>query len=105
MNCRETQKNISLFLEKKLELEQLEEFLEHIERCNDCKEELEVYYTLYTAMRILEEDTNYKNISYKIDLKRELERAKEKCKRAKRKKMQKSLFLYILIMLIGIFVI
>ncbi len=105
MNCRETQKNISLFLEKKLELEQLEEFLEHIECCNDCKEELEVYYTLYTAMRILEEDTNYKNISYKIDLKRELERAKEKCRRAKRKKMHKSLLLYILIMLIGIFVI
>ncbi len=105
MNCKETQENIPLFLEGKLELQQLNLFLEHIESCKVCKEELEVYYTFYAAIKILEEDSDCKPNSCEIDLRKELARAKEKLKQAKRKKMQKSLLLYIFIIIIGIFMI
>lgn len=104
MNCKETQDKIQFFLQEALELEQLNLFLEHIERCETCREELEVYYTLYTGMQILEEETHNEKNGYEINLQKELERVKEKFRRARRKKMQKNILLFVLIIIIGIFI-
>ena len=105
MGCKKTQDNMMRFLQGELELDELKKFLIHVELCEICKEELEIYYTFYTAMKLLEEDPNCEKKSYKIDLKKELEKGKEKFKRTKRIRLQKSLFLYILIFAIGIFII
>ena len=43
MKCHDVQRMISGFIEEKLTDEQLEGFLEHIENCQDCYDELEVY--------------------------------------------------------------
>ena len=57
MNCRETQKLFIPFIDDQLELKELEGFLHHMEECKECREEYEVYYTLITGMRYLEEDS------------------------------------------------
>jgi len=57
MNCRETQKLFIPFIDDRLELKELEEFLHHMEECKECREEYEVYYTLIAGMRYLEEDS------------------------------------------------
>lgn len=44
------------FIDNKLSIEQLEEFMEHIRSCPDCMEELEVHYILLTGMRRLDAD-------------------------------------------------
>ena len=44
MTCKETEKMIPLFLKDELETEELREFMEHIESCEDCKEELTIQF-------------------------------------------------------------
>lgn len=69
MDCREAQSLIVPFIENKLNDEQLEEFLYHIERCSECYDELEVYFIVLSGIRQL--DGNEKDIS---DFKGELGR-------------------------------
>ncbi len=104
MNCKETQNNISLFVQEKLNMEQLELFLEHIENCSVCREELEVYYTLHTAMQILEENLEYEHTNYQIDLKWELEKSKDKLRKTKRNRIEKHVLFVIIAIVIGIFI-
>lgn len=56
MKCHDAQRMISEFIEKKLTDQQLEGFLEHIETCQDCYDELEVYYMITIGLRQLDED-------------------------------------------------
>lgn len=56
MNCMEVQRLMMPFIDNKLSIEQLEEFMEHIKSCPDCMEELEVHYILLTGMRRLDAD-------------------------------------------------
>ena len=56
MKCHDVQRMISGFIEKKLTDEQLEDFLEHIETCQDCYDELEVYYMITIGLMQLDED-------------------------------------------------
>jgi hypothetical protein len=56
MNCIEVQRLMMPFIDNKLSMEQLEEFMQHIRSCPDCMEELEVHYILLTGMRRLDAD-------------------------------------------------
>lgn len=56
MNCIEVQRLMMPFIDNKLSMEQLEEFMQHIKSCPDCMEELEVHYILLTGMRRLDAD-------------------------------------------------
>lgn len=56
MKCHDAQRMISDFIEKKLTDQQLEGFLEHIETCQNCYDELEVYYMITIGLRQLDED-------------------------------------------------
>lgn len=46
MNCREFQKKIPEIIENKIPDEELESVIEHVEKCKDCYDELEIYYVL-----------------------------------------------------------
>lgn len=77
MTCSEAQGYITPFINDELDSKVLEEFLIHIEKCADCKEELEVYYTLLTGMKQLDEERNFPSdfhIAFINKLKREEER-------------------------------
>lgn len=77
MNCREAQSLIVPFIEDKLDDEQLEAFLAHIESCSECYDELEVYFIVFSGTRQL--DDNYDEISdFKGELTKYIERKKEK---------------------------
>ena len=97
LKCKEVQSKILPFFQGELEVKQLEPFLEHIENCETCREELEVYYTLYIAMQMLEDKQNTVSANGKIDLERELHRAKEQCKRVRRRRVQKNLLFVFLV--------
>lgn len=59
MNCKETEKMISLFLQDELEGKSLEQFVEHIEQCSECKEELSIQFLVSEGMERLEEGNNF----------------------------------------------
>ena len=55
MNCELFQKKIRDFIFDKIEYsEDLEEFLTHAKECNECREELELYYTIHRGLGDIE---------------------------------------------------
>ncbi len=77
MTCIKAQSLITVYINDELEIDELEEFTGHIQSCEECKEELEVYYALLTAMRQLDEDKNLSN-DFNQELKEKLERSQER---------------------------
>lgn len=58
MNCLEAQSKIMAFIDNKLPDEELREFIKHVKNCENCAEELEIYYTLIVGMKQLDESDN-----------------------------------------------
>lgn len=54
MKCKETEKLIPLFLEDELDTDDLRDFMEHIETCDECKEELSIQFLVSEGMARLE---------------------------------------------------
>ena len=59
MNCKDTDKLIPLFLMDQLTNRDLERFLKHINKCNDCKEELTIQYLVMIGSSLLEEGKSF----------------------------------------------
>ncbi|NLK27040.1 MAG: zf-HC2 domain-containing protein [Clostridiales bacterium] len=77
MTCMETQRLITPFINDELTLNQTEEFIDHVNSCPECREELEVYYALLTAMKQLDEDKILYD-DFSMELSTKLEREQEK---------------------------
>lgn len=77
MTCMKAQGLITAFIYDELNIGELEEFVWHIQSCQECQEELEVYYALLTAMKQLDEDRNLSN-DFNQELREKLDRAQEK---------------------------
>lgn len=81
MDCLAAQTNITSYVEGKLKEEELKEFLLHMEKCDSCREELEIYYTLMEATRQLDEGiitTNNFTKELEDKIKRELEEVRNR---------------------------
>ncbi len=93
MTCMEVQQKIVPFINNEMTLEQAEIFLDHIRNCADCREELEVTYTLLTAMKQLDEDRELSN-NYKQDLDRKIAEVEERIRKEKTSKLRKRFLLF-----------
>ncbi len=82
MTCNKAQSMIMPFINNKLRLKELEEFVDHIGTCPACKEELEVYYALLTAMKQLDEDKNLSS-DFGLELNQKLDRIRDRIFHAK----------------------
>lgn len=54
MKCVEAKRMVNRFVEKKLSYQELEEFLQHVSQCEDCMDELDIYYTMHKAFDMLD---------------------------------------------------
>ncbi len=59
MNCNEAEKKIPSFLRDDLDSSRLEEFVEHIENCPECKEELSIQFLVVEGLERLEGGNNF----------------------------------------------
>ena len=59
MNCMETEKMIPAYLQDELEGKELDLFMEHIESCPECKEELSIQFLVSEGMEQLEAGNNF----------------------------------------------
>jgi hypothetical protein len=100
MNCLEAQKFITPFINNELDVKSLEDFLSHVNHCDMCKEELEVYNTLFTAMRLLDEDKNISN-NFSLQLENKLKKAEERVVKNKIYFIRKKIILIATILAIG----
>jgi hypothetical protein len=99
MTCREAQSQITPFIHNQLNLKETEAFIEHVQSCKECREELEVYYALLTAMEQLDEDKTLSN-NFNMELNMKLEKEQEKIVHARFIYYRKKIRLVIMILLI-----
>ncbi|MCI8830432.1 MAG: zf-HC2 domain-containing protein [Lachnospiraceae bacterium] len=67
MNCQEAERLVTPYIHGELGEDQLEEFLEHIEGCENCQEELEIYFTVDLGIRQLDSDADNYNIKGEME--------------------------------------
>lgn len=71
MTCLEAQSKIVSFIENKLSDDELAKFISHVNECDDCAEELEIYYTILVGMKKLDEEQNI-DADFSLELKEKL---------------------------------
>ena len=49
MDCREAQSLVTAYIKRQLDEKKTEEFIGHITHCEECYEELEIYFTIHFA--------------------------------------------------------
>lgn len=59
MNCKDIEKMIPLFLLKQLDCRKLDQFLTHVEECQDCMEELTIQYLVMIGSSLIEEEKSF----------------------------------------------
>ena len=56
MNCRTAEGMVNGYMNHELSLKELEEFLDHIQTCSSCYDELETYFIVHEAMQQLDDN-------------------------------------------------
>lgn len=99
MDCKEAQALIPAYVNETIPQNRILEFIEHVRKCPQCKEELEIYYITFVALKKLDED----DTSY--DLKGMLEKdMEEKEQWVKRKRNIRRMTIGVLTVILIIFV-
>lgn len=75
MTCQEAEGMVIPYIEHTLNDEDLEKFLLHIDSCPQCREELEIYFTVYYGLKQLDNEIGTYNI--KDALRQTLETSRE----------------------------
>ncbi len=101
MTCIETQKNMKPFIVDRLDTTQLEEFLIHIRSCESCREDLEVYYTIFESIKLLDED---KNSNIQVDFHKKMKRAEEIVRRKHMRTFYKKMIVVVLSIIISLII-
>ena len=65
-SCKTAQSLVIPYINDQLSDEETEDFLEHIENCKECYEELEIHFTVHYALQKLDEDDKiaFNTVSY-----------------------------------------
>lgn len=59
MNCKDTEKLIPAFLRDDLDSKELRQFIEHIDSCPECMEELSIQFLVAEGLERLENGSNF----------------------------------------------
>lgn len=59
MTCKDVEKLIPIFIKDELNYRELEQFIDHIETCPDCKEEMSIQFLVTEGMVRLEDGSAF----------------------------------------------
>lgn len=68
VTCKEAESLVMAYIRHDMDVQTMEEFLEHIDECENCREELEIYYTVEAGIRQLDSDTDTDRYNIKGDM-------------------------------------
>lgn len=88
MTCFEAQSLIIKYLNNELNDDELKAFLDHIDNCKECADELEIYYTVITGIKQLDADKELTN-NFSIALKKRLTQSRNSLTKRKKRKYRK----------------
>ena len=101
MKCVEAQSLITEYINDELSGERLEQFLAHVYECDDCKEELEIYYVIMKGMKQIDND-NVPNYNFHEAFEEELEQSRNLLVKSNTRFIVKLFLLEILIIIVAI---
>ena len=101
MKCVEAQSLITEYINDELTGERLEQFLAHVYECEDCREELEIYYVIMKGMKQIDND-NVPNYNFHEAFEEELEQSKNQLVHSNTKFIIKLFLLEILIVVVAL---
>lgn len=97
MDCLEAQSKMMDFVRDELDDDETEAFLEHVETCRECSEELQISYCVYEGIKMLDED-NLDSLNIQRALDSYIKHKKERLHRKHRRKK----ILFICVVVLGI---
>lgn len=83
MTCAEAERLVPAYLNNKIPQEKMEEFILHVKNCPSCYDELETYFTIYSAIQYLDDD-KYSSYNMKKLLEEDLHRKEAGIRKRKR---------------------
>lgn len=69
MTCEEAERLVMPYIRDELTDEELELFLDHVESCDNCKEELEIYFMVDVGLQQLDHDCGTYDITGELERK------------------------------------
>lgn len=76
MNCQTAESMVTRYIEHDLSVDELEGFIDHVENCPSCYEELETYFIVHAAMKQLDEESKDSTLNFQELLKEDIRRSK-----------------------------
>lgn len=101
MNCRIAEGMVSRYINHTLKVDELEEFLEHVESCSSCYDELETYFIVQEAITKLDNEDTETVLDFKNLLQQDLKKSK---RYVRKKKTIKFFEIMIACLLMGIII-
>lgn len=80
MTCKDAEKLIPIFINNELNYRELEQFIDHIEDCPDCKEEMSIQFLITEGMVRLEDGSAF-DLNWELRNLMEVSKAKIKVHR------------------------
>lgn len=104
MNCSTAESMVNRYINRTLSVDELEEFLEHIEECSSCRDELETYFIVHEAMRQLKEDGD-SVLDFKELLELDIKKSRRYIRKRKASRFLAGAFICLLILAAAVFII
>ena len=76
IDCRQAETLVARYIKHTLSTDELEEFLDHIEHCSSCYDELETYFIVHEAMQQLDEESRDSTLDLRELLEEDIRRSK-----------------------------
>ena len=76
MNCRTAEGMVNGYINHELSLKELEEFLDHIQTCSSCYDELETYFIVHEAMQQLDDNDSGSVMDFKRLLEQDIRKSR-----------------------------
>ena len=103
MDCSEAEELVTRYINHTLSIKELEEFLEHIESCSSCYEELETYFIVHEAMMQLDEEEENSMLDFKHLLEQDIRKSRWYIYRQKSKNLMLAILFVLLVGVVAFF--
>ena len=83
MNCRTAEGMVNRYISHDLPIDEMEDFLDHIQNCSSCYDELETYFIVHEAMQQLDENSSGSVLDFKDLLEQDIRRSRRYIRKKK----------------------
>ena len=105
MNCRIAEGMVNKYIDHTLPLNDLEDFLEHIEKCSSCYDELATYFIVHKAMQQLDDNDSGSVMDFKSLLEQDIRKSRRYIRKKKLGRFSVGVLLCILIVALAAFMV